>query len=287
MSENQNRRIDEFAKYDAMTTEELEEILRLDMEAPLEQESDTEMLLYVMEVLANRRKKNASHTGKTALEAYESFKENYMPEVEHTAIVPENKKNANVISLRWFRTLAATAAVLVIIMLGSVTAKAFGWDIWEAVVAWTQETFHISIGDPRGKDNPGNDDILPHTSLKDALDSRNIEADLAPTWIPANYTLTDISIEETPFQRIYIALYQDGTRYLKITVRDYLLSNPEYVEQSEGLVETYEASGVTYYLFSNYEKAKAVWIKDSYECYISGNLSIEELKIMVDSIGKG
>ena len=78
MPEKQNRRIGDLSKYDAMTTEELEEILRWDAQAPEEQESDTEMILYIMEVLA-KRKRNNGHTGKTALEAYESFKQNYMP----------------------------------------------------------------------------------------------------------------------------------------------------------------------------------------------------------------
>ena len=43
MSEKQNRGVSGMSKYDAMTTEELEEILRLDAQAPEEQESDTEI----------------------------------------------------------------------------------------------------------------------------------------------------------------------------------------------------------------------------------------------------
>ena len=63
MSEKQSRGIGDLSKYDAMTTEELEEILRLDAEAPEEQESDIEKILYIMEVLAER-KRNNGHPGK-------------------------------------------------------------------------------------------------------------------------------------------------------------------------------------------------------------------------------
>ena len=80
MSENTNRSNQDFAKYDAMTTEELEELLRLDLDAPPEQESDTEVLLTIMEVLAQRKKPE-----KTAFEALESFRQNYMPEEDRTA----------------------------------------------------------------------------------------------------------------------------------------------------------------------------------------------------------
>jgi hypothetical protein len=70
-------------------------------------------------------------------------------------------------------------------------------------------------------------------------------------------------------------------------VKDYLDSFPAYVEQSEGLIEECKVSGITYYLFANYDNMKAVWIVDSYECYVSGNVTIEELKMMIDSIEKG
>ena len=77
MSENLNR---DFSKYEAMSTEELEEILRLDAEAPEGAQSDTELILYILEVLASRRNTKNS-TGNTAQEAWESFQQNYMPEV--------------------------------------------------------------------------------------------------------------------------------------------------------------------------------------------------------------
>ena len=55
MSEKQSRGIGDLSKYDTMTTEELEEILRLDAQAPEEQESDIEKILYIMEVLTERK----------------------------------------------------------------------------------------------------------------------------------------------------------------------------------------------------------------------------------------
>ena len=85
MSEKQNCGINDFAKYDSMATEELEMILRLDAEMPEGQESDTDKILYIMEVLAGRNK-NTRHAGKTALEAYESFKQNYLPETDNNII---------------------------------------------------------------------------------------------------------------------------------------------------------------------------------------------------------
>ena len=281
MSEKQNRGIGDLSKYDAMTTEELEEILRLDAQAPEEQESDTEEILYVMEVLTER-KRNNSHTGKTALEAYESFIQNYMPEVDNNQVSyrePVKSKNG---FPRWFRSLTAAAAVVAILVFGSVTAKAFGFNIWEAVVKWTQETFHFGEW---GKSNSNNN--LTYDSLQEALEAGNVPASLVPTWIPNGYELNSIKVEQSPLQKKYRATYMNGQRTLTITVQDYLDKGPLYVEQSEGLIEEYEISGITYYLFSNYDNIKAVWIVGSCECYISGNVTVEQLKQMIDSIEKG
>ena len=281
MSEKQNRGIGDLSKYDAMTTEELEEILRLDAQAPEEQESDTEMILYVMEVLAER-KRNNGHTRKTALEAYESFKQNYMPEVDNNEVsYREPVKKNNGVS-RWLRSLTAAAAVLAILLLGSVTAKAFGIDIWKAVVKWTQETFHF--GD-WGNSDPDNN--LPYASLQEALEKGNVSVSLVPTWIPEDYELIDVRVERSPDRKTYRAKYINGEQTLKITVRDYLEGDPVYVEQSEGLVEEYEILGITYYIFTNHDHSRAVWVYESYECDISGEVTIDELKKMIDSIQKG
>lgn len=284
MSENTNRRHQDFAKYDAMSTEELEEILRLDLDAPTEQESDTYVLLTIMEILAQRKKEPENK----AFEALDSFRRNYMPEEDQTApILHCKKKTYSRTPARWLRTLAATAAVVALILLSSVTAKAFGWDIWDAVVRWTEDTFHISLGTPSDASEPGENDKLPYDSLQEALTKSKIEVALVPTWFPDGYSQTNITIEETPLQKVYTAIYHNGGDSLRITVREYIASDPEYIEQGEGLIEAYEASGITYYLFANNSRAQAVWINGSFECYILGELTIAELKTMIDSIGKG
>ena len=283
MSENTNRRNQDFAKYDAMSTEELEEILRLDLDAPPEQESDTEVLLTIMEVLAQRKKPE-----KTAFEALESFRQNYMPEEKRTAPALNCKKKTNSRTpARWLRTLAATAAVIAVILLTSVTAKAFGWDLWDAVVKWTEDTFHISIGNPGDTGVPNNDGDLLYTSLQEALESAGVDSPLAPSYFPQGYSPKSITIDQTPLQKIYRATYQNGDIVLRITVREHIASDPEYIEQGEGLIETYEASGITYYLFANNSRTQAVWINGPFECQISGKLTIDELKTMIDSITKG
>ena len=277
MSENQNRGNIDLAQYDSMATEELEEILRLDAEMPEGQESDTDKILYIMEVLAER-KRNNGHAGKTALEAYESFKQNYMPETDNILIPTKAKGRASL----WVRRLTAAAAVLAILFVGSVTAKAFGFNVWKAVVQWTQETFHFGDWGDSNADN--NQQFI---SLQEALEEGNTPTWLVPTWIPDGYELVDVTVEQSPKKKTYTAIYTNEVQSLIITVRDYLDGIPVYIEQDEGLVEEYQMLGMTYYLFDNNKQVQAAWILDSCECNIFGNVTIDELKTMINSIEKG
>ncbi len=276
MSENHNRGNIDLAQYDSMATEELEEILRLDAETPQGQESDTDKILYIMEVLAER-KGNSIYSGKTAHEAYESFKQNYMPETDNNIIPIKTKRGCP----RWLRGLTATAAVLAVLVAGSATVEALGFDIWKAVVQWTQETFNFGgWGDSDASNN------LPYASLQEALEKGNIPAWIVPTSIPEGFELTDIKVEQTPIKKRYTAIYTKGEELVRIIVQDQLDGEPIYVEQSDGLVEEYTNSEITFYLFENNKRTQAVWIVDSYECRITGELTIDTLKMMINSIKK-
>lgn len=268
MSEKQDR-VD-LAKYDAMTTQELEALLRQDAQ---EQGSDIQNILYIMEVLAERKKSNG-HAGKTAQQAYESFQRNYMPEAE----APKARQKFPC----WLRGLTAAAVVLAILVVGSVTADAFGFHIWKAVVQWTQETFHFGDwGDSEARSN------LQFESLQAALEEGNTPSWLAPTYIPPGFTLEEIKVEQTPVKKVYRAKYTKEDDILRVTVQDYSNKSPVYAEQSEDLIEEYTASGITYHLFENNGQVQAIWIVDSYEGNISGNITMDELKQTITSIKKG
>ena len=83
-----------------------------------------------------------------------------------------------------------------------------------------------------------------------------------------------------------MAISQYDDNIIKIQVKKYLQQDPQQIEQSDDLIEVYEASGVLYYIFKNEAQLQAVWVKQCFECYISGHVSIEEIKLMIDSIAE-
>jgi len=286
MSENQDRGIRDFSQYDTMKTEDLEEILRFDADAPEGEEPDVDVILYVLEVLADRRRNNSEITGNTALEAFESFKRDYLPEGIHIDSVPEEKKPV-IRPVRWLRRLTAAAAVLAFVLLGTVTANAFGFNIWKAVAVWAQETFRLESDIKAESELPEADISRGYNSLEEAIYDAERVHNIVPTWIPDGYELIDIIVDETPLQKCYIGIYQYNNEKLKISVRSYQNGYPEQIEQSDGEEELYEISGVLFHVFSDKEQVRAAWIDGNYECYITGVITIEEMEMMIESIKKG
>ena len=116
------------------------------------------------------------------------------------------------------------------------------------------------------------------------LDLEKITTQLVPTWIPEGYELEEIKIEETPIQKKILAIYKFGDSTLKFQIKYFLSGDPQQIEQSDDTIDIYESNGITYYILGNYDQLKTVWVIDCYECYISGPLSMEEIKLMIDSI---
>ena len=277
MSDNLNR---DFSKYEAMETEELEEILRLDAETPAGVETDTELVLFILEVLASRRN-TTNITGNTAQKAWESFEQNYMPE--------KSRKSATVHkSTPWLRRLTAAAAVIALLIVIPISTKALTLEeVWNIFARWAKETFSFVSGDNAEVSEPVVDDGLEYSSMQDMLKKNGNEYTIVPTYIPDGFILESIQRGITPAQEIYLARYISGNKKFSIRVQNYLNEDFQKVEIEEEYSEIYPYEGVDYYLFENVDQSRAFWVVGSYECIISGDLSIDELKLMIDSIGKG
>ena len=288
MPDSKNRRDLELAKYEAMSTEELQALLREDASKPEGEESDEGVLFCVMEVLAKRRQ--ARNEGNSPEEALESFVKNYMPEeedapgTERESAVRRFKPNAR----RWMSGLVAAAAMIVLVFGMSLTANAFGFGLWDVVVKWTQETFHFGYAvDNTESREPHKANSQAFDGLQASLDRYDISSKLVPNWIPDGYEEVDVQVFDTPKQRQFVAMYQCGDNAIRIRIANFLEGDPEQIEQSDSLVETYSSAEVTYYIFDNDGQLQAAWITDNFECYISGPLSLSEIKDMIDSIEEG
>ena len=277
MSELNNRA--EYAHYDSLPTEELQEILRKHANGELQTEPDTDELYYIMEVLARRREEENPQAFRSDEEALAEFRKHYMP---------KEKKAAKVIKFpsRALKAVAAVLAVVIIFAVGtSITAKAFHIDIWSKFANWTKEIFQFTDL-PQGT-KPGNPEKewnVELKSLQDALAKEGIEEKLVPIWMPKEYKNIDLKVVSTPRVRNISAIYEKNGERLIIKIRQTIGVQAPQVEKNDDFIEAYVVDGVEYYIFSNTETLQAAWSIGEFECGISGKITLEEMKKMIDSI---
>lgn len=282
MSDNKCRDMRDFSRFDSMSTGELQQILRQDA---LQEgvDADTEMILYITEVLAKRKKQKDPSTD--VQRAYRSFVQNYMPASEPET--PILKKTTSFFSRipQWLRSAAVLAVVLGLLLAGTAGANAMGYDLLGMIAHWTADVFHFSDPtDGTEYTEPVVDEELPYESLQDALNRYRIEQRLAPTWLPDGYEFAEVEVLNNPFERSFYAIYNKDEIYIQISVRQLIGEVPEQIEKNEDFIEVYEVGGVAYYLFQNTDYTQVVWTIGEFEGVIAGDLTIEEAKAMIDSI---
>ena len=272
---------EDISRYDSMSTQELQEILRKHAHGELDTEPDTQELYKIMEVLSVRRQQNEPQAFRSNEEALAEFRQHYMPKENE-----ESKSKVIKFPNRILRTVAAVLVVVLIMTLGtSVTAEALHIDIWGKFATWTKEIFQFT-DNPQGTTvpNPEKDNSVELESLQAALNQHRIVEKIAPTWLPEGYLCSDLSVTNTP-RALYInAVYEKDGSELVIKLCQTIGVQAPQTEKNDDFLEAYVVDGVEYYIFSNTETLQVAWSIGEFECLMIGKITLEEMKIMIDSI---
>ena len=307
MSEQERGRWD---RLDAMPTEALEELLRLDSQLPEGEGLGADAVLRAAEVIARRESAGPGTAYPDVDQAWQRFLTKYYP-CEPLALAEETpgapgmapppppapegavrpRRGRNV---RWLtRAALAAAAIAVLLLATTVTASAFGYDLWGVIAEWSKETFTFTANDRADRPAPdahqagasSGPEGGEYASLQDALDSYGISTPLAPAWIPERFELDSVNVENTPFTFFRESYkYYDDILTISVLLHKESLQQYSQWQKDEGIPEPYNVGGVTHYLMTNMGREKAVWLNGNYECGITGDITHEELLRMLDSI---
>lgn len=272
----------DFSHLDKLSTEELQEILRQDSLLD-DDSSDIDTILYITDLLAKRS--DSSNNSKDVEAAWKSFKENYYPYISdpeplYSFDSPEDKvvKAKPRHLSRAMRTLSVAAVLAVVIISGSLTASAFGYNLWGAVAEWTRDTFGFTQGQNNG--------IYPFENLRDALAAYDIDEPIVPQWIPDGYGEDTVQAAETPDSKIISSSCKSASGEIKIEVKAFYNYDSKHrvYEILEDGVEKYSSNGIDFYIMKNDEFTRVSWADGNNECSIICSLKPKEIYRMVDSI---
>lgn len=277
---------------DEMTTEELKDALS-DMWDGMDETSfdPAQMDAYLAE-LEKREPISPDFDVDASLAA---FHEKHARLFEQLPPVPISTVTKPVRRRRWRTSLVAAIVAVVMMLCSMVTAQAFGLDVFGAIARWTEETFNFSIIAPPSDDRKNAPAPIldgDFATLQEVLDAYSISELVAPQWYPAGLETVELAVLPRNTGITVQAIYEDKEISITISIRQYATEEDAQLgistfEKDSGAVTQYERNDITHYIFSNNSDHIATWVNDMLVCSISGDLTVEELKLMIDSIYKG
>lgn len=279
--------------WDQLSTEQLEDILRADIASP--NQMNDEAVFHILEVLEKREKENPSGRLPDVDQAWQEFQKYYnIPEGEGQSLYPirndQEKRSVSVPTKtrRVFRPrkILVVAAVLILMFGGMLTAQAAGVDVFGAIGRWTEETFHFEL--------PINhDDLAGETdyNLRNASQKAGLPGSVAPIWCPEGFipkTPTNTHVEDYVDTAVCEYINENENRSYFVDISYYYNSadvEATIFEKDGSEVVTYSSNRGTFYIFSNIDVLAATWSNGHLSITIAGDLQLEELEKIIDSIG--
>lgn len=204
-------------------------------------------------------------------ESYKDFMENHSVLMETS-----NMQKATQLRCRPMKLMrrGILVAIALCIVLGACT---FAYATSTPFAQWVNETFSFN-----------RTTVGSFTSLQEALDVYNIKEKLVPQWLPPNYTLLDVQVNELEATNVFFAQYvsiNDPDAILTITIRENRTSTMQTVyEKDPTLVSEVSIGTTTYYVSRDNEYVAITWAIDSYECSISGLIEEDDVFKIINSI---
>lgn len=300
-SKNQN-----YAYLSRLSTQKLLELLAA-APAPAETPEDKAYIDAIVEVVLEREERHPTGLLPDPEQAWEEFQQYYnTPEGEDLSLYPaENPGTApsepapsqteyrpqRRPKRHFFRRVVIVAAVVVCIAL----PPALGFEnVFQLIGAWTDDIFLLNnVSSLEGNEIEADKKSV---DIEEILGELNYSENIFPTWIPEGFELEKVITNEFVLSgktelRIH---YKNGqTRELITFTYNYNVYNSiasgtmTAFEKDANALEEYFVGDVTHYIFENLGKYIAVWNQNNIECAISGDVSLTELKEMLNSIYGG
>ena len=179
-------------------------------------------------------------------------------------------------SRSFLRVGLIAAAVVVLMVLITVTVGALGFNLWGWVPKWSDEDVRFVSEDT---EKP----YVEH--IPDVLASMGITEPLYPTWLPDDFTRTESRVIEEPF--LLYEKFQGNDRRLIITIYSADDFSAQVYQKEPDLPVEYLAGTTIHYILVNASNIQAIWCTENYAVQIAGDISYEEMQKIIDSVYEG
>ena len=296
---------EKYAYLNRLSTEQLEELLRMDVEES--KPGNEDVVFHILEVIEQRENEHPTGRIPDVDKAWAEFQEYYnVPEGADTSLYPcetgsddSSENTAEHCSCRmprmrrWLKQGLVAVIAIAVVFGGIVVAQAAGVDVFGTIGRWTNNVFHFDLSADETSTSTGiyvGEGISEYAALQETLASVGIDENLAPTWFPVGFNASDPEILTTNINdTVCLELFNEKNgQYISIEIIRYNTEQHLQATQFEkdaNNVEHYSNEHQTFYILSNADTITATWSNDLIMMQLSGNIPKDDLKKIIDSIG--
>ena len=286
--------------FETLTTEQLEEMLDLGLGLPSRE--NKEAILRILEVLEKREndaivqkawEEFQLYYREKGIERYDFDQAALEKEEARERAEKQEKRPSRRVSLSRVWSVGRVAVLSVAITLCTmVIVQAAGVNVFGALGEWTDNAFHFVLGTPSTKPTSEREAYIHE--FRGRLKAAGIPEDLVPTWYPEGFApdmnrfYTDTV--ESEFDSVGCG-FDNETENKHYTISIDRYYNKEFLngiiveKNDKDKVETYTVNGRTFYIMLNNPGYTGTWSDGELLIVIGGNLSKEEVKEIINSIG--
>lgn len=282
---------EKFAYLDQLSTRELEELIRADLDSP-ENQND-EAIFHVLEVLNKRAKEDPAGAAFDQARVWQDIQTVYhVPEGEGRSLYPTDEEAlppqreplpfegtaARKRHPLW-RSLSVAAAAILVFSITVVGAQAAGLDIFGFLANWTAEVFHYRA------------ESQYYAMVRDAFDENHFPVELAPKWYPQGFEAGEPEVVEEEFFTAIYTPFSNNIENKHFLVQVWCYNTPENLiklnhQRDADSKQEYTSGDKTFLIVTNEGHINATWSdRDTLVMTIIGDLSIQDTKKIIDSIG--
>ena len=270
--------LNEFAKYDAMSTEELNEILRQDFLNPGDELLDADAILYISRILADREDDNLAYDAEAS---WQTFRQKFIvsdftrPEEDITSshAKKQHPHTTHKSPIRTLRILLIAAVITAVLVGATYAAGIFGW-----LPKWNSDHFSFSPVEETS-------DTGDCTTLEEALARHNAPPNIVPRYLPDGYEQVEFHYSSVPGAYTTIdCIYSDGKDFISLSYFVFHAEVHSLFTKDEGTPEIYSSGGIDHYIVTNVGQHSAIWQNGNFECNLYGFQNRDELIKTIDSM---
>ena len=186
--------------------------------------------------------------------------------------------------------LLPLVAVLVL-LIGTVSAQAFGENFFDLFAKWTSEIFHLDDSAKPEASIGHNDleegEVRKYATPQEMLNDFGIEGQLIPTEVPAEFGAPTCWASKKKSGLKLEILYENAEHYIFFWYIQINEETSSAVEKNSQAVTTWDFGGIKHYQFIDNGIEKIAWVNGDFECHASSNVAENAMNQVINSIYGG